>query len=141
MDLPGDLSLHAPLLEAASSILLVGPGASASLRASLKVWGYWEWLVANVAGPKLFACCSWEDYDASLSDLILQASDELAPIAVVQQSPVAARDGALFFLKFFTELELHSEGRITGRMAWFSWSKAKELLKRRRLPATFGLRA
>ena len=53
---------------------------------------------------------------------------------------MTGREGGLFFLKFFTELHLHSEVDMTGRMAWFSWSKATALLKRRRLKGSFGLR-
>ena len=53
---------------------------------------------------------------------------------------MSGREGGLFLLKFFTELDLHSEVNMTGRMAWFSWSKASELLKRRQLTGRFGLR-
>jgi hypothetical protein len=55
-------------------------------------------------------------------------------------SPMSAREAGLFYLKFFTELNLHSKDHISGKMVWFSFSKAKEFLKRRRYSAKFGAR-
>ena len=43
-------------------------------------------------------------------------------------------------LKFFTEMGLHSSDDITGKMVWFSCSKARELLRRRRLVGKVGVR-
>ncbi len=102
---------------------------------------YWDWLSSRRdLTPKLFVSCTWEDYDAALSEDILKRPDTVAPLAVVQQSPVTDREAGLFLLKFFTELDLHSTDDITGRMVWFSASKARELLRRRRLTGKFGLR-
>ena len=137
---PDDLKGHLESLASANCILLLGHGGETMPPADVEVRGYWDWLRANVAGPKLFVCCSWESYGSDLTEQILKVPNEFAPIAIAQQSPVTAREGALFFLKFFIELHLHSEEQMTARMAWFSWSKAKELLKRRRLQASFGLR-
>ena len=43
-------------------------------------------------------------------------------------------------MEFFTELELHFEDSITGKMVWFSGSKARELLRRGRLLGKSGVR-
>ena len=50
------------------------------------------------------------------------------------------REAGLYFLKFFIELHLHAPSEISGRMVWFSASKAAALLRRRGLPGTVGLR-
>ena len=131
--------LRAP--EAASCVLLVGHADTAAPSAAAEMQRYVAWLKANVAGPKLLAVCSWQHYDPALTEELLKAPSDFAPLALAQQSPVTAREAGLFFLKFFTELHLHSEDQISGRMTWFSWSKAKELLSRRRLEGRFGLRA
>jgi hypothetical protein len=48
-------------------------------------------------------------------------------------------------LKFYAELALHTEGaaatQTTGRMAWFAWRKAKELLTRRGFDGDWVLRS
>ena len=127
-------------LENGSCLLLLGHGEASAPSAAAEIRGYVAWLKANVAGPKLLAVCSWQDYDPTLTAEILALPEEFAPLAIAQQSPVTAREAGLFFLKFFIELDLHSEDNMSGRMAWFSWSKAKELLTRRRLDGKFGLR-
>ena len=137
---PEELGRHLPLLEAANCLLLIGHGGETSPSASAELREYWAWLRANAVGPKLLAVCSWADHDPAFSEEVLRASGDFAPLALVQESPVSGREGGLFFLKFFTELHLHSEVDMTGRMAWFSWSKATALLKRRRLTGSFGLR-
>ena len=138
---PEDLKPHLQLLESANCLLLVGHGGETTPTAASEMRGYVAWLEANATGAKLLAVCSWESYDPDVSEGLLNAPSDLAAMALAQQSSVTAREGGLFLLKFFTELALHSEERVTGRMAWFSWSKARELLKRRDLPGTFGLRA
>lgn len=137
---PEELGRHLPLLDAANCFLLIGHGVETTQSASAELREYWAWLRANAAGPKLLAVCSWADHDPAFSEEVLQATGEFAPLALAQQSPVTGREGGLFLLKFFTELHLHSEVTITGRMAWFSWSKATALLKRRRLTGSFALR-
>ena len=102
---------------------------------------YWDWFNSSVTpSPMLFAACAWEEHDPALSQEILESPNSFAPLAIAQQSAIVPRGAGLFFLKFFTELDLHSDESITGRMAWFSCSKARELLKRRRLTDKFGLR-
>jgi hypothetical protein len=138
---PEQLNSHRQALESASCLLLVGHGENAALSAAGELRSQVAWLKANVAGPKLLAVCSWQDYDPALTEELLKAPTGLAPLALAQKSPVTAREAGLFFLKFFSELHLHSGNEMSGRMAWFSWSKAKELLNRRRLGGSFGLRA
>ena len=102
---------------------------------------YWAWLNTQVQlHPLLLAACAWESYDPVVSQEILESPDSFAPLALAPQSPVTPREASLFFLKFFTEMDLHSTDSITGRMVWFSHSKAKELLRRRRLTGKVGLR-
>ena len=138
---PRQVEAHLPALESGSCVLLVGHGEETAPSAAVELQRYVAWLKANVVGPKLLAVCSWQNYDPALTEELLKALDDFAPLALAQQSPVTAREAGLFFLKFFSELYLHSEDQISGRMAWFSWSKAKELLARRRLEGRFGLRA
>ena len=140
VDHPDELGPHLSELEAANCVLLLTHGGETEPPSSAELHTYWGWLNAHVAGPKLFAACSWGSYDPLLSQTILTAPESFAPLAAAAQSPVTQREGGLYFLKFFTELDLHSEDRITGKMVWFSASKAKELLRRRRLQAEFGVR-
>ena len=138
---PERLKPHQRSLERASCLLLVGHGEETAPSAAVEIRRCVAWLKANVAGPKLLAVCSWQDHDPALTEELLKAPTDFAPLALAQQSPVTAREAGLFFLKFFSELHLHSESQMSGRMAWFSWSKARELLNRRRLEGRFGVRA
>ena len=81
-----------------------------------------------------------EDYDPETTHDILKSPTNFAPLAVAQGSPLTPREAGLFFLKFFIELDLHSSDEISGRMVWFSWSKARELLRRRRLTGVVEVR-
>ena len=137
----GPSELTPNVLANASCVLVVSHGMETTPSAAQEMHAYVTWLRSNVATPKLLALCSWQDYDPILTDEILKTPNELTPLAVAQQSPVTAREGGLLFLKFFTELALHSENEMDGRMVWFAWSKAKEVLKRRRLEGRFGVRA
>jgi hypothetical protein len=136
---PSDLKQHS--LTSASCVLIVGHGQEAGPSAAQEMHAYLSWLRTHLASPKLLAVCSWQDYDPTLTDEVLKSPNEFAPLAIAQQSPVTAREAGLFFLKFFTELQLHSENQMSGRMVWFAWSKAKELLNRRGLRGRFGVRA
>ena len=138
---PEQMEPHLLSLQSASCVLLVGHGKEAPPSAAAEVGRHVTWLKANVAGAKLLAVCSWQDYSSTLTEELLKAPSDFAPLAVAQQSPVTAREAGLFFLKFFTELDLHSENEMSGRMVWFAWSKAKELLNRRGLRGRFGVRA
>ena len=131
------LEPHASALDAASCIVLVGDSARPGVALDA-----WRWLDAHVTGPALVAASQFGAPDPTLTDAVLNTSPSFAPIALAQQTPAPPRTVALFLMKFLAELHLHTDAhRITGRMAWFAHKKAQELLKRRRLDATFGLRA
>ncbi|HSE43623.1 MAG TPA: hypothetical protein VLH08_22875 [Acidobacteriota bacterium] len=88
----------------------------------------------------LLAVCATESVDPKISELLLKSNPPVVPFAIVPQSEMTAREAGLFYLKFFTELQLHSKDSISGKMVWFSFSKARELLKRRRYHAKFSVR-
>ena len=102
--------------------------------------GHWQRLKLQAPRSVLLAVVSWDSYDPKVSNEILEGQDTFAPLAVAQQSPLTPREAGLFVLKFFTELELHSTDSITGKIVWFSHSKARELLRRRRLEGRVGVR-
>ena len=138
---PQQLAPHVESQEAFNCILLLGHGKGDGVEPGSDIGSYWAWLNAQDGLlPKLVALCTWERYDQSLSHEILESSETFAPLALSPQSPMTPREAGLYFLKFFTELDLHSEGSITGKMVWFSGSKARELLKRRRLTGKVGVR-
>ena len=102
---------------------------------------YWAWLSRQQGvDPKLLAVCSWEDHDADTTESILGSGDNVASLAIAPQSPLSPRAAGLFYMKFFAELGDHSTDSITGRMVWFSCTKAREILRRRRLPGQVGMR-
>ena len=138
---PEELKQHQRALGNASCILLLGHGGEKGPSSAAELLGYVGWLKANVSAPKLLAACSWQIHNPALTYELLEAADGFAPLALAQLSPVTSREGGLFLLKFFTELHLHSDSQMSGRMAWFSWSKAKVLLSRHGLEGRFGLRA
>jgi hypothetical protein len=91
--------------------------------------------------PKcLFAICATEPVDPQTSEFLLKSNPSAVPFSILPQSEMTPREAGLFYLKFFTELQLHSKDSISGKMVWFSFSKARELLKRRRYQAKFGVR-
>ena len=102
---------------------------------------YWKWLAAqNGLTEKLLAVCTYQEHNPETAQAILDADDSFAKLAVAQQSDMSLRAAGLFYMKFFTELDLHAYDSITGKMVWFSHSKAREILKRRNLPGRMGLR-
>ena len=102
---------------------------------------YWDWLSQHQGlDSKLMAVCTWEDHDADASESILESGDAVASLAIAPQSPLSPRAAGLFYMKFLSELGDHSSDSITGRRVWFSCTKAKELLRRRRLPGQIGMR-
>ena len=106
-----------------------------------KLSSYWAWLSnRDELTSKLLAVCTFEDHDPDTSQSVLEAADSFAQLAVVPQSPLSPRAAGLFFMKFFTELDIHAPDAINGRMVWFSHAKAKELLRKRRLPGEIGMR-
>jgi hypothetical protein len=88
----------------------------------------------------LLAICSTDGFEAESGESILKSNPPVAPIMIAPLSTMTLREAGLFYLKLFTELKLHSADNISGKMVWFSFSKAKELLKRRRYAAKFGVR-
>lgn len=88
----------------------------------------------------LLSICSTNGFDAKAGESMLKSDPTVAPIVITPLSTMGLREAGLFNLKFFTELKLHSADSISGKMVWFSFSKAKELLKRRRYSAKFGVR-
>jgi hypothetical protein len=141
VDRPQDLSEVFKGERAFNCIFLVGHGWGAHIPEESKLSSFWTWL-SNHDGltPKLLAVCTFEDHDTDTSRSILSAEDSFAQLAIVPQSPLSPRAAGLFFMKFFTELSLHSADAITGRMVWFSRSKATELLRKRHLPGEIGAR-
>ena len=102
---------------------------------------FWEWLAArDDLTSKLLAVCTWESADPEAARSILTANESFAQLAVVSGLPLSPRAAGLFFMKFLTELDLHSEDSVTGKMVWFSHAKAREILKRRQLGGEIGMR-
>jgi hypothetical protein len=89
----------------------------------------------------LLAICSTDGFNAESGESIVKSNPPIAPIIIAPMSIMSLREAGLFYLKFFTELKLHTTDSISGKMVWFSFSKAKELLKRRRYAAKFGVRS
>ena len=96
--------------------------------------------IGSYPSSYLLAICSTDGFDLKSGESILKSDQLIAPIVIAPLSTMSLREAGLFYLKFFTELKLHSSENITGKMVWFSVSKAKELLKRRRYAAKFGVR-
>ena len=139
VDRPHDLSEAIQDQGAFNCVFLVGHGAHISEESNLS--DYWAWLSGQGGlTPVLLAICTFEDHDPDTSQSILSAKDSFAQLAIVPQSPLTPRAAGLFFMKFFTELDFHAPDAITGKMAWFSCAKAKELLRKRRLPGEIGAR-
>ena len=64
----------------------------------------------------------------------------LVAMALAPLSPLTPREGGLFFVKFFTELDLHSLDRISAGIVRFSYAKARHLLDRRHMRGKIGVR-
>ena len=139
---PDDLSEVVLNQKAFNCMLLVGHSSGPDSPANAKMSDYWDWLSAvDWSDGKLLAICTCEDYDPETSNSVLTAEDSFAEFALAPQSPITPRAAGLFFIKFFNELDLHAEEEITGKMVWFSRSKARELLRRRHLAGEIGLRS
>ena len=120
-------------------LLLAGHAAPSTPESGLRA--AWERLQAQEAlPPMLVALCTWAAHDPDLSRELLHGSPDLAPFALAPTSPLTPREAGLYFLKFFIELHLHAPDEISGRMVWFSASKAAALLRRRGLAGTVGAR-
>ena len=118
-------------------VCLFGPSLSDS---SPSLADYIDWLDTHVAGPKLLTACAWEATPSAGARGSLAASPTFAPIALMPGGPATEREAGLGLMKFYVELALHAEEDTTGRMAWFSWRKAQELLRRRGFAAEWVLR-
>jgi len=104
----------------------------------------WAALKEKLAdSSKLFAMCTWDTADPAVAEDALKSEDTFAPVAVVQQEPMSGRGASLFFMKFFAELDMHSEAThsMTGKMVWFGHSKAREIMRRRHYDGRVGLRS
>ncbi len=104
----------------------------------------WRALQDSLAGEiKLFAMCTWDSADPDVSAEVLGAEETFAPVAVAQQEPMTGRGASLFFMKFFAELDMHSESTnsMSGKMVWFGHSKAREIMRRRHYDGRVGLRS
>ncbi len=107
------------------------------------VASFWEALRSELQGEeKLLAVCTWDSSDESTAREILESPETFAHIAIAQQTPLTVRGAGLFFMKFFAEVDLHSETTesMTGKMIWFGHSKAREILRRRKYDGRVGLR-
>ena len=140
-DVPQDLTQ--PFLDQAAfnCLFLVSHGAGNEVPNESNLASFWAWLSANDRlTPKLIAVCTWEHYDPDTSQAILSATDSFAPFAIVPELSLSPRAAGLYFMKFFTELDVHAPDEITGKMVWFSRSKARELLRKRNIPGEIGMR-
>ena len=134
---PADLRAHLDATPPPNCLLLAGHATPAAPESALR--RCWEWLRAQEGlSPMLVALCTWGDHDPDLGREVLQTDQ--APFALAPTSPLTPREAGLYFLKFFIELHLHSPEEISGRMVWFSASKAAALLRRRGLAGTVGAR-
>jgi hypothetical protein len=149
--LAGDapVSAHTPsdLVEAiedyadANCVMLFCHGSGRGIPEESALAAFWARLsTCESFTPKLLAVCTWEVPDEQTSRSILQAGDGFAQLALAPHSPLSPRAAGLFFMKFLTELDLHSHDSVTGKMVWFSSAKAREILKRRQLPGEIGVR-
>ena len=138
---PQALTPHLEPQEAFNCLLLCCHGNAEKVSSNVGLGEYWRWLDSCLPpSSKLFAACTWESYDAEASRELLDSAESFAGMALAPESPLIPREAWLFFLKFFTELDLHSTENVTGRMVSFSHLKARELLRRRRLPGKIGVR-
>jgi hypothetical protein len=139
---PADISPHLIRQEGFNSILLFGHGGERTPE-ERRVGTIWRWFLEQQGlSPKLFALVTAEDADLATSQAILDAKGSFAKLAVAPLTPLTPRGAGLFFMKFFAELDLHSEaeGTVTGTMVWFSHSKAKVLTARRHYAGEVGMR-
>lgn len=137
---PTELGLHLTPEHSFNCILLFTHAQPEPGVHSSGLEGYWEWLIKHPwTSQKLLAICTWEQPDPSITDAVLKSGDNFAPLALIPQSSMSPREAGLYFMKFFAELDLHTSDNLTGKMVWFSASKAKELLRRRNLKGSVGV--
>ena len=124
-----------------NTIFLLCHEGQTGIPEELQLRNLWEWIV-NFAQlpPKLFVACTCDYVETRVSEGILENKDTFSQLALVPQLQLPIRSAGLFFMKFFSELQLHAQESITGKMVWFSHSKAREILRRRNLSGKVGLK-
>ncbi len=138
---PEDLAKAVQLSEPFNCLFLLCHADGIAARQEASLQSYWSELSDHEGlWPKLFAACTCDSHDPRTSQAILAAPGRFALLALAQQTPMAPRAAALFYMKFFSELHFHSEGSITAKMVWFACAKARELLKRARFEGKVGIR-
>jgi hypothetical protein len=138
---PQDLNAVLDGEDSFNCLFLLCHGKSEDALGDTKLAAYWKSLsIRGALPPKLLAVCSWETPDTGTGTSIIDARDSFAQIVLVPGSALSQRAAGLFYLKFFTELDLHADDSIMGKMVWFSHAKAKEILKRRNLPGEIEVR-
>jgi len=138
---PQDLNVVLDCQDSFNCLFLLCHGKDADVPEDTKLAAYWASLSKRgTLTPKLLAVCCWETPGPETGESILDARDSFAQIALVPGSALSQRAAGLFYLKFFTELDLHADDSIMGKMVWFSHAKAREILKRRSLPGEIKMR-
>jgi len=107
--------------------------------AAAQIWGQ----IKEVNTEALLAICTWDTAEPLLASAVGESTGSFGQLAVVQESPMTIRAAGLFFMKFFAELDMHSEAThsMTGKMVWFGHSKAREILRRRNYEGRVSLKA
>ena len=97
----------------------------------------------EITTDALLAICTWDVAEPVLASEVDESIGLFGQLAVVQESSMTVRGAGLFFMKFFAELDLHSESTesMTGKMVWFGHSKAREILRRRNYEGRVSLKA
>ncbi len=124
-----------------NTIFLLCHEGESRISQELQLKNLWDWIVKSAQlSPKLFVACTCDYVEAKVSESILENKDAFSQLALVPQLQLPIRSAGLFFMKFFSELQLHAQESITGKMVWFSHSKAREILRRRNLSGKIGLK-
>ena len=136
----GEISELAKMINGAGKfnamLLLCRPADS---DAAAQIWGQ----LKEISTEALLAICTWDTAEPLLASAVRESTGSFGQLAVVQESPMTVRAAGLFFMKFFAELDMHSEttNSMTGKMVWFGHSKAREILRRRNLEGRVSLKA
>lgn len=140
LPLIGEVSEVARMINGAGDfnamLLLCRPADS---DAAVQIWSRLQEVNTNA----LLAICTWDTAEPLLAGAIGESTGSFGQLAVVQESPMSVRAAGLFFMKFFAELDMHSEATdsMTGKMVWFGHSKAREILRRRNYEGRVSLKA
>ena len=140
LPLLGEVSEVARMINGAGEfnamLLLCRPADS---NAAVQIWSQLQKVNTNA----LLAICTWDTAEPLLAGAVGESAGSFGQLAVVQESPMSVRAAGLFFMKFFVELDMHSEAAdsMTGKMVWFGHSKAREILRRRNYEGRVSLKA